>query len=101
MSGILVSRNVTVAGHRTSIRLEGATWSALDQICEIEGKTVNELCTLIERIRHGSSRTAFVRAFIITYFHTVANAQGDLKSGSMNSVLETASSRIQKQLQDA
>ncbi|MBT4891156.1 MAG: ribbon-helix-helix domain-containing protein [Rhodospirillales bacterium] len=101
MSGILVSRNVTVAGHRTSIRLEGATWSALDQICEIEDKTVHELCTLIESIRMGSSRTAFVRAFIITYFHSVANASGNLKSGTMSSVLETASSRIQKQLQDA
>lgn len=100
MSGILVSRNVTVSGHRTSIRLEGATWSALDQICEIEGKTVNELCTIIEKLRQGSSRTAFVRAFIITYYHTVANAHGKLKSGFVDSVLDTASARIQKQLED-
>ncbi len=32
----LISRNVTVAGHRTSMRLEPAMWDALGEICRRE-----------------------------------------------------------------
>lgn len=88
MQGNLVSRNVTISGHRTSIRLEQATWDALDQICSIEGKTIHELCSLIERLRHGSSRTSLVRAFIVTYFRAAANSVGKLEGGKVPTVLE-------------
>lgn len=88
MQGNLVSRNVTISGHRTSIRLEQATWDALDQICSIEKKTIHEICSLVEKSRHGSSRTSLVRAFIVTYFRTAANAVGKLESGKVPSVLE-------------
>ncbi|HBC09625.1 MAG TPA: hypothetical protein DC046_18890 [Rhodospirillaceae bacterium] len=73
MQSKLISRNVTVNGRRTSLRLENATWDALDQICECEKTTVHELCSMIESVRFGSSRTSTVRAFIVTYFRLAAN----------------------------
>lgn len=88
MQGNLISRNVTISGHRTSIRLEQATWDALDQICTIESKSIHEICSVIEQFRHGSSRTSMVRAFIVTYFRVAANAAGKLKAGKVASVLE-------------
>ncbi len=94
MQGKLVSRNVTIGGHRTSIRLEEATWGALDQICSIEGTSLHELCTMIERFRHGSSRTSSVRAFIVTYFRTAANSLGGIQEGVAASVLEKAGANV-------
>jgi predicted DNA-binding ribbon-helix-helix protein len=76
MQSKLISRNVTVNGRRTSLRLESATWEALDQICECEKATVHELCSMIESVRFGSSRTSTVRAFIVTYFRLAANRSG-------------------------
>ncbi len=76
MQSKLISRNVTVNGRRTSLRLENATWDALDQICECEKTTVHELCSMIESVRFGSSRTSTVRAFIVTYFRLAANHTG-------------------------
>lgn len=73
MQSKLISRNVTVNGRRTSLRLENATWDALDQICECEKTTVHELCSMIESVRFGSSRTSTVRAFIVTYYRLAAN----------------------------
>lgn len=73
MQSKLISRNVTVNGRRTSLRLENATWGALDQICECEKISVHELCSMIEGVRYGSSRTSTVRAFIVTYFRLAAN----------------------------
>ncbi|MEQ8806010.1 MAG: ribbon-helix-helix domain-containing protein [Rhodospirillales bacterium] len=67
---------MTVNGRRTSLRLENATWDALDQICECEKISVHELCSMIESVRFGSSRTSTVRAFIVTYFRLAANRTG-------------------------
>ena len=91
MQGKLVSRNVTVGGHRTSLRLGGATWAALDQICALGQNTIHELCTMIERFRHGSSRTSMVRAFIVSYFRTAANDGGEMQGGILPKLLEQAS----------
>ena len=88
MQGNLVSRNVTISGHRTSIRLERATWEALDQICSIEGKSIHDICSLIEQFRRGSSRTSLVRAFIVTYFRAAANTGGKLQGGNVPAALE-------------
>jgi len=87
MNSKLISRNVTVNGRRTSLRLERAAWEALDQICECENVTLHELCTTIEGVRFGSSRTSTVRAFIVTYFRMAANKGGDLKAGIADQAL--------------
>ena len=77
----LQSRNVTVDGHRTSLRLEQDVWDALEEVCSREGLSVHELCTHIEVRRTGSSRTAAVRAFILGYFREAASDTGHVRAG--------------------
>jgi predicted DNA-binding ribbon-helix-helix protein len=77
----LVNRNVTVAGHRTSIRLEPAMWEALRQICEREHKPCNELVTDIDRQRVESSLTAAIRVYILRYFSAAATDEGHRLAG--------------------
>ena len=72
----LRSGNVTINGHRTSLRLEEEFWDGLSDICEREGLSVHELCSQIDLHRHGSSRTSAVRAFIVTYFRAAAGNSG-------------------------
>jgi predicted DNA-binding ribbon-helix-helix protein len=64
---MLVSKNVFVRGHRTSMRLEPEMWSALDDIAGREQVTLHELVT---RIAAGSGRnlTSTVRCFVISYY---------------------------------
>ncbi len=77
----LQSRNVSVDGHRTSLRLEQDVWDALEEVCSREGLSVHELCTHIELRRAGSSRTAAVRAFILGYFREAASDTGHVRAG--------------------
>lgn len=84
MNSRLQSRNVTVDGHRTSLRLEQDVWAALEEICEREDMSVHEICTLIEQRRTGSSRTAAVRAFILGYFREAASDTGHASAGHGN-----------------
>ena len=81
MNSRLLSRNVTVEGRRTSLRLENDVWDALEEICERENMTVHEVCTLIDQRRKGSSRTAAVRAFILRYFREAASDIGHSHAG--------------------
>lgn len=77
----LRSGNVTVAGRRTSIRLEPAMWHALREISAREDKTMNALVTEIERGRAQSSLTAAIRVFLLDYFRAAATEEGHRRAG--------------------
>ena len=77
----LVNRNVTVAGRRTSMRLEPAMWEALQQICRREDKSLNELVTEIDRQRIESSLTAAIRVSLLRYFCAAATDEGHRLAG--------------------
>src|SRR5579875_1671562 len=77
----LVNRNVTVDGHRTSIRLESAMWEALTLVCKREGKTLNELVTAISRNRDQSTLTAAIRVYLLRYYQAAATDEGHLRAG--------------------
>ena len=75
----LVSRNVTVAGRRTSIRLEPVMWRALEQISARQGISVFEFCTRVQERRPGGNLTAGVRAEIVAYLlENLATAENRL-----------------------
>lgn len=77
----LTSRNITVSGHRTSMRLEPDMWDALEEICQRESLSAHEICTLIDSRRHRSSLTAAMRVFILSYFRAAATDEGHLRAG--------------------
>ncbi len=68
----LINRNIVVAGHRTSMRLEPEMWDALTEICAREKCSVKEICTLIDSSRGSSSLTSAVRVFVLAYFRFAA-----------------------------
>lgn len=78
---MLVSRNVTVSGRRTSIRLEPEMWDGLLEVCRREGLTVHQLTTLVDRCRHRSSLTAKLRVFILAYFRVASTEAGHVQAG--------------------
>lgn len=72
VDGQLISHNVWVSGHRTSIRLEAVMWRALHEIAIREAKTIHELITIVSTRRHPSaSLTATIRAFLVAYLRGI------------------------------
>src|SRR3546814_16375086 len=76
----LLSRNITLADRRTSIRLEPEMWDALHEICAREGRSVHEICTEIDGQRSQSGLTAGVRVYILRYFREAATEEGPLRA---------------------
>jgi len=88
---LLISKNITVDGRRTSIRLERASWEALDDICSAEGVTLHDLCTMIDQRKNGGSRTSAVRSFIVSYYREATSKwSATLPAGLADSVLAEA-----------
>ena len=77
----LVSRNVTIGGHRTSCRLEPYMWDALYDVCARERVTIHTLCTRIsERKDVNTSLTAAIRVFALAYFRAAATEEGHMRA---------------------
>jgi predicted DNA-binding ribbon-helix-helix protein len=81
----LVSRNVTIGGHRTSCRLEPFMWDALYDICARERVTIHTLCTRIsERKDANTSLTAAIRVFALAYFRAASTEEGHMRAAHGN-----------------
>jgi predicted DNA-binding ribbon-helix-helix protein len=71
MPSRLISKNVTVGRHRTSMRLEAELWDALADIAAREN-----MCTRVRRVHHGSGLTSAIRILLISYFRAKSGAIG-------------------------
>ena len=81
----LVSRNVTVLGHRTSVRLEPEMWTALRDISRREGCRIHDLCSLIQlRKKPDTSLTAAIRVFLMLYYRASSTEEGHQRCGHGN-----------------
>ncbi|MFE0757448.1 ribbon-helix-helix domain-containing protein [Inquilinus sp. NPDC058860] len=68
------TRNVTIGGNRTSIRLERQFWSGLEEIVTREGVPMNALVSRIRASQRGDgSLSSAVRVFIQAYFFALAH----------------------------
>lgn len=69
----LISRNLVISGHRTSVRLEDEIWAALKDVAERGGYTVHELASRIHRLKKsGQSFTSAIRVFLMLYYRNAA-----------------------------
>lgn len=62
-----IKRSVTVAGHRTSITLEGAFWDSLKEIADSQDKSVNALIAEIDG-QQPENLSSALRVFVLGYY---------------------------------
>jgi len=72
----LVKHSVRVAGHATSVSLEGAFWEALREIAEQRHVSVNALLSAIDAQRGGNLSSA-IRLFVLE-----SCRRGELRDGA-------------------
>lgn len=78
----LVSKNITVLGKRTSVRLEPEMWRALKDISKREQCTIHDLCSLVSlRKNVHTSLTAAIRVFLMLYYRAATTEDGHRRAG--------------------
>jgi len=90
---MLVSRNVTVSGRRTSIRLEQEMWDCMAEIARRERLSIHQIASVVAALRQGSSLTAKLRVFIVGYFRAAATEAGHAQAGHGQSLAGLAGAR--------
>ncbi len=81
----LISKNITVSGRRTSVRLEPEMWKSLEEIAKRERCSIHDICTLIYRCKKdNSSLTASIRVFLMLYYRSASTEQGHNQAGHGN-----------------
>jgi predicted DNA-binding ribbon-helix-helix protein len=91
---MLVSRNVTISGRRTSIRLEQEMWDCLMEIARRERLSIHQIASVVAALRQGSSLTAKLRVFILGYFRAAATESGHAQAGHGLALAGIASARV-------
>ncbi|MEE8533705.1 MAG: ribbon-helix-helix domain-containing protein [Alphaproteobacteria bacterium] len=76
----LRKHSVVIAGHRTSVSLEGAFWRALNDIAEARGVSLNRLIAEIDAGRSGNLSSA-IRVYVLDHLHAKAEACKTKTSG--------------------
>jgi len=66
-------RSVKIAGHSTSLSLEGVFWDALKEIAARRGLSINALIEEIDRGR-GTNLSSAVRVYLLNHFRKAAAA---------------------------
>jgi predicted DNA-binding ribbon-helix-helix protein len=68
MKSTIVSRTITLAGHKTAVSLEDAFWEGLKEIAKTERKTLSELVDDIDTGRDHANRSSAIRLFVLNYY---------------------------------
>ena len=66
MKSSVVKRSVVLAGHKTSVSLEGAFWESLKEIAGSGSMSLSDLITAIDSGRHHVSSA--IRLFVLNFY---------------------------------
>ena len=70
MQDIPKKRSLTLKGHRTSISLEDAFWSALNDIANKQTNSISELVEIIDENRGEAGLSSTIRIYILQYYRS-------------------------------
>jgi predicted DNA-binding ribbon-helix-helix protein len=65
MKSLITKRSIVVTGHRTSVSLEDAFWSALKEIAKARNVTVSNLVAAIDAERQQGNLSSVIRHFVL------------------------------------
>jgi predicted DNA-binding ribbon-helix-helix protein len=68
MTSPVIKRSIVIAGHKTSVSIEDAFWTALKEIAQARQQSVAELIGSIDGARRGSNLSSAIRLFVLDYY---------------------------------
>ena len=68
MKSPVIKRSIIIAGHKTSVSIEDAFWTALKEIAQARRQSVAELIGVIDGARRGGNLSSAIRVFVLDYY---------------------------------
>src|SRR6516225_9941295 len=67
MKSPVIKRSIVIAGHKTSVSIEDAFWTALKEIAQLRRQSLAELIGAIDGARRGGNLSSAIRVFVLDY----------------------------------
>lgn len=77
MKSPVVKRSIVIAGHKTSVSLEDAFWSALKDIAITRRVTLSDLVGSIDSDRQHGNLSSAIRLFVLDHYQCRTNGDSD------------------------
>jgi len=84
MKSPVVKRSIVIAGHKTSVSLEDAFWTALKDIASARDITLSDLVASIDTDRRYGNLSSAIRIFVLDHFRALSdqrNARDEKREG--------------------
>ena len=76
MKSAVIKRSIVIAGHKTSVSLEDAFWSALKEIASNRHLTLSDLVATIDTERRHRNLSSAIRLFVLEFYKSKAFGEG-------------------------
>ena len=87
MKSTVVKRSIAIAGHKTSVSLEDAFWTALKKIAAGLGMTLSDLIEAIAARRQHANLSSAIRLFVLDFYRSQFMARMGVEDVSPNPTL--------------
>jgi predicted DNA-binding ribbon-helix-helix protein len=67
MKSLVLKRSVVIAGHKTSVSLEDAFWTALKEIATLRDMALSDLVASIDVKREHANLSSAIRLFVLDF----------------------------------
>lgn len=74
-------RSVVIGGHKTSVSLEEAFWSAIREIAIERSESISAMIEQIDSDKQHANLSSAVRLFVLDYYRARLPAQGSEEDG--------------------
>jgi predicted DNA-binding ribbon-helix-helix protein len=81
MKSPVIKRSIVIAGHKTSVSLEDAFWTALKKIAIGRDKTLSDLVTEIDTGRLHGNLSSAIRLFVLDHYRAQTNGHAAESTG--------------------
>lgn len=68
MKSPVIKRSIVIAGHKTSVSLEDAFWTALKEIAGLRDIALSDLVASIDTDRRYGNLSSAIRIFVLDYY---------------------------------
>jgi predicted DNA-binding ribbon-helix-helix protein len=86
MKSPVVKRSIVIAGHKTSVSLEGAFWKGLKEIAASRNLNLSELVASIDTARDHGNLSSAIRLFVLDHYRARISIEENRRASPVESV---------------
>ena len=82
MNSTVRKRSLILKGHKTSVSLEDAFWTALKEIAQQQRVSASQLAARVDSAREHHNLSSAIRLFVLDFYRTQLQERTDMRTAA-------------------